>query len=70
MEVIRSAYPRETRLSEAGRIDLVSLGLRGPGPWPVMLCGYLFHAVKRDAAAIRRSPYTPRPGDEVFQGKP
>lgn len=66
IEIIRSAYPRETRLMDRGRINRDSLGLTGEGPWPVMLCGYLFHALNRNAAAIRRTPYTPARGDEVF----
>jgi hypothetical protein len=36
-----------------------SFGLEGDGGWPVLLCGYLFHALDREADVIRREPYTP-----------
>lgn len=42
------------------------LGLAGSGPWPVLLCGYLLHALKRNAADIRQSSYTAQRGDEIF----
>ena len=58
MAVIALAYP-QTRLIESGRISADALGLEGDGPWPVLLCGYLFHALNRDPDAIRQSPYTP-----------
>ncbi|MBL8888646.1 MAG: hypothetical protein JNL67_01625 [Planctomycetaceae bacterium] len=41
-------------------------GLSGDGPWPVLLPGYLFHSLSRDASLIRQSPYEAQTGDECF----
>lgn len=30
-----------------------SMGLGGEGPWPILLCGYLFHALNRDTSLLR-----------------
>ena len=64
--VIRLAYRGQVRLMEGGRISPEALGLDGSGPWPVLLCGYLFHALNRDAHVIRHEPYTPRIADRYF----
>jgi hypothetical protein len=53
-------------LHSDGRLSADSLGLSGSGPWPVLLCGYLFHALSRSAGAIRESPYAPIAGDQFF----
>jgi hypothetical protein len=42
------------------------MGLSGIGPWPVMLCGYLFHSLRRDSAEIRGHPFIVTIGDEIF----
>jgi hypothetical protein len=64
--VIRSAYPEQIRLVEGRRISSEALGLEGSGPWPVLLCGYLFHALNRDADVIRHEPYAPSIADRYF----
>lgn len=66
MAVIKSAYPREAHLMERGRVSRESLGLEGNGPWPVLLCGYLFHALGRDAGLIRQQPHTPSTDNQYF----
>jgi len=66
MAVIKSAYPLATRLMESGRVRHESLGLEGNGPWPILFCGYLFHALGRDADLIRQQPYTPSIQDQHF----
>jgi len=66
MRLIRQAYPDFTRLIDDGNVDPSALGLTGSGPWPVMLCGYLFHALNRDPAAVRSENYSPTKGDEIF----
>jgi hypothetical protein len=48
--VVRLGYPDHIRLMENGRVSREDLGLAGAGPWPVLLCGYLFHALNRDQA--------------------
>jgi hypothetical protein len=65
MAVIAAAYP-QTRFIESGRISAEALGLGGDGPWPVLLCGYLFHALSREADAIRQEAYTPDIMDRYF----
>ena len=41
-------------------------GPRGEGPWPILLCGYLFHALDRDSEEIRALAFRPKAGDEFF----
>ena len=43
-----------------------SMGLSGPGEWQVMLCGYLLHALNRNATDIRSTPYVPSETDTYF----
>ncbi len=64
--VIRLAYPGPVGLMEGGRISREALGLEGSGPWPVLLCGYLFHALNRGANIIRHEPYAPSISDRYF----
>jgi hypothetical protein len=64
--VIRLGYPNQVRLMENGRVSPGDLGLEGDGPWPVLLCGYLFHALNRDGDAVRREPYAPSVADRHF----
>jgi len=58
-ETVSAAYPDAANLINRGLIDRESLGLIGEGPWPVLLCGYLFHALNRDAESIRQGPIRP-----------
>jgi hypothetical protein len=66
MEVIMAAYPQQARLMESERVTADSLGLKESGPWPVLLCGYLFHALNRPPSVIRAQAYAPVAGDEFF----
>jgi hypothetical protein len=66
MDLVRGAYPGEVALMDRGAIVASALGLDGDGPWPIVLCGYLFHALGRDVTTLRESPYAPREGDWVF----
>jgi hypothetical protein len=63
---IRPGYPVQVRLMDNGRVSQDDLGLEGDGPWPVLLCGYLFHALNRDGDAVRREPYVPSVADRHF----
>jgi hypothetical protein len=63
---IRLCYPSEIFLMEHGRVSPEDLGLEGAGPWRVLFCGYLFHALNRDAAAVRSDPYVPSIADRYF----
>ena len=62
---IKEAYHREARLLEV-QATRESLGLAGDGPWPLMLCGYIFHSLGRDPGVVRGTPYVIRAGDERF----
>lgn len=64
--VIKLAYPSQSRLIDSGRISAEALGLEGNGPWPVLLCGYLFHALNRDADVVRHIPYQPVTENRYF----
>jgi len=67
LAVLRVAYTREIHAMERGIIRREDLGLEGSGPWPVLLCGYLFHALSRDTDSIRREPYRPVLDDRYFR---
>lgn len=58
-DVLSRCYPQYWRLVEKNSIFREALGLEGDGPWPVLVCGYLFHALNRDPDAIRREPFKP-----------
>ncbi len=66
MDAIKLAYPRHVGLMERERLSPEALGLGGDGPWPVLLCGYLFHALNRDADSIRTERYKPSSEDGSF----
>jgi hypothetical protein len=66
LTVVRLAYPRQVRWMEMGRISSEALGIQGSGPWPVLLCGYLFHALNRGVDVIRHEPYAPSAADRYF----
>lgn len=66
MELIGQAYPRQLQMMESNHVKKEDLGLTGDGPWSVMLCGYLFHALNRTSNDIRTEPYTPHLEDQSF----
>jgi len=64
LDRILETYPE---LEGRSRPLLSRLGLEGEGPWPVVLPGYVFHALDRSPEAIRdQPPYVPSRGDEFF----
>lgn len=66
MDVLASAYPIQIRLLDSGMVAGEALGLSGNGPWPLLLCGYLFHSLARTAIEIREQPYSPTIEDRFF----
>lgn len=65
LRTILLAYPdSRTDLQNARLREFV--GLEGDGPWPVLLPGYIFHAMNRSPNECRATPYKPRIGDEYF----
>jgi hypothetical protein len=61
-ETIISAYP-----PAEGHPDLlIKWGLKGNGPWKVVLAGYVLHALDRPTDKIRNGPYQAKSGDERF----
>ncbi len=65
---IATTYPDHFRLVERGRLSLDNL-LRDSEPWPVLLCGYLFHALNRDPDVIRQQSYAPHVEDQLFPNR-
>lgn len=65
LQTIQNAYPDMASFLERAEVR-DSLGLVGDGPWQVLLCGYLFHALNRNHSTIRNTPYTPVVADRVF----
>jgi hypothetical protein len=61
-EAILAAYPDAIRFRR--RWD--ALGISNAGPWPVLMPGYVLHALARSTEDIRRQPYIPQSGDEMF----
>lgn len=61
-ETAEAVYP----IAEIPSDTLADWGLEGPGPWPVVLPGYLLHALDRTGTEIRRGPYTPSADDAEF----
>jgi len=66
LDTIKLAYPDCANLLERPGV-CHKLGLNGKGPWPVLLCGYLFHAMARDPESIRKDRYSVQAGDEFFE---
>jgi hypothetical protein len=65
LETILPAYPDSREQLEHPRARAF-VGLRGDGPWPVLLPGYVFHAMNRPPLECRTTPYKPQAGDEYF----
>lgn len=63
-EMLKSIWPHVGALRPAHRI---AIGLEGPGPWPVLLPGYLFHSLARPSLD---EPYVPSPEDRAFPHAP
>jgi len=61
-DTIASAYPEALRY----RKRLREFGLRGNGPWKIVLAGYVLHALRRPTEQIREEPYQAQSGDEQF----
>lgn len=45
---------------------LCAFGLKGDGPWKVVLAGYVLHALDRPTVQIREGPYQAKEGDAQF----
>lgn len=65
LSTILPAYPDYREELEHPRARAF-VGLRGAGPWPVLLPGYIFHAMNRPPHDCRKTPYKPQVGDECF----
>lgn len=61
LDVLRQGYGSPINNEERRK----GLGLDGPGPWPVLMPGYLFHSLARDSEKVRSTPYEPQGVDEV-----
>ncbi len=65
LAAIADAYPELTPVLDSEPVRR-RYGLAGPGPWPVVLSGYLFHALNRPDAEVRGGPYVPAERDRDF----
>lgn len=65
LSMIQKAYPAFSSFLNRP-VMRVALGLSEVGPWPIMLCGYLFHALARSSQLIRQTPHIAQPGQEQF----
>lgn len=65
MPTLKEAYP-----SAVDHLDdpdfCASKGLTDGDRWPVLLPGYILHALARPRSEIETAPYQPAPGDEIF----
>ena len=61
-QTIISAYPAAREYPDI----LIDWGLKGNGPWKVVLAGYILHSLKRPSDEIRSAPYQAKKGDEKF----
>ena len=65
LDKLKQSYPEHTqRLDDPAK--RASMGLRGSGGWPVMMCGYLLHSLSRSKEDVRETPYAPRESDVNF----
>ncbi len=65
LTTLDQAYP-DLALTRRGPRLREGLGIPGDGPWPVVLAGYVLHALNRTKEEIRRGPYTPSRNDATF----
>lgn len=55
LDMVVAAYGPSARKED----DRERFGIPGPGPWRIVLAGYLFHSLNRDTDVIRRTPHVP-----------
>lgn len=65
LEKLKAAYPGWAGLLSKAEVRQ-RLGIGQGNEWPVVLAGYVLHALDRKAAEIRLRPYLVKPGDEKF----
>lgn len=61
-ETVKTAYPE----ASSHPVLLAKWGLKGDGPWRIVLAGYVLHALDRSSDEIRAEPYLAQAGDELF----
>jgi len=65
-KALDEAYPELAPVREVSSRRREYLGIPGEGPWPVVLAGYVLHALKRTSEEIRHAPYVPSHDDATF----
>jgi len=65
IETLIKAYPDHERRLRHKKLRAL-YGLEEDGPWPVVLSGYVCHALNRSSVECRSAPYTAQAGDEYF----
>ena len=66
LDTIADAYPDHAQVLRRRVATRAKFGLTGNGPWPVLMCGYLFHSLKRPIGTLRTTPYVPVAADIDF----
>jgi hypothetical protein len=65
IETLIKAYPDHERRLRHRKLRAM-YGLEEDGPWPVVLSGYVCHALNRSSVECRSEPYGAQAGDEYF----
>ena len=68
LETLVKSYPDHERRLRHRKLRTI-YGLVEDGPWPVVLSGYVCHALNRDSAECRSAPYSAKVGDEYFPAR-
>lgn len=55
LDIIIEAYGQDATDEERR----TTIGIPGPGPWRIILAGYVFHSLNRPSEAIRQTPHLP-----------
>lgn len=65
-DTIKMAYPDVFPRDRDRKIMRRKFGLGEDGPWPIMLCGYVMHALNRTEVEVREELYQPKAEDGFF----
>ena len=68
LDALKTQYPESARLLDNPQVR-EAFGIRGDGPWAVVLAGYVLNSLDRLEAEIRLTPYRASVGDEFFPSR-
>lgn len=67
LDSICKAYPEIANELRNRQNTRARVGLQGDGPWGIVFCGYIVHALNRSAQDIRNTRFTPAASHAWFQ---